>query len=57
MIGSPQDSIVPYSLTEALASGLRVDLYSIDDAGHFLAEDGYDSFPQLLDILLKMAPK
>lgn len=57
VIGSPQDSIVPYSLTEALASGLRVDLYSIDDAGHFLAEDGYDSFPQLLDILLKMAPK
>ena len=54
VIGSPQDLIVPYSLTEALARGLRVDLYSIDDAGHFLAEDGYDSFPQLLDTLLNM---
>ena len=54
VIGSTQDSIVPYSLTEALASELRVDLYSIDDAGHFLAEDGYDSFPKLLDTLLKM---
>jgi hypothetical protein len=54
VIGSPEDSIVPYSLTEALASDLSADLYSIHDAGHFLAEDGYDSFPQLLDTLLKM---
>ena len=57
VIGSPQDPIVPYSLTKALARDLRVDLYSIDDAGHFLAEDGYDSFPQLLDLLLKMTFK
>lgn len=57
VIGSSQDPIVPYSLTEALARGLRVDLYSIDGAGHFLTEDGYDSFPQLLDTLLKMIRK
>ncbi|MBB3139340.1 RBBP9/YdeN family alpha/beta hydrolase [Halomonas organivorans] len=57
VVGSPQDPIVPYSLTEALASDLSADLYSIDGAGHFLAEDGYDSFPQLLDTLLKMTSK
>lgn len=57
VFGSPQDSIVPYSLTERLARDLNADLYSIDGAGHFLAEDGYDTFPQLLDKLLEMTSK
>lgn len=54
IFGSPQDSIVPYILTERLAKELNVNLYSIDGAGHFLAEDGYVDFPELLVTLLKM---
>lgn len=54
VIGSPQDSIVPYSLTKNLANDLASDLYSIDNAGHFLADDGYVTFPQLHDILMQM---
>ena len=57
VIGSPHDPIVPFTLTEALANELSVDLYSIDNAGHFLADDGYDSFPQILATLLKMIAK
>lgn len=54
VIGSPQDSIVPYYLTREVAKYLESNLYSIDDAGHFLADDGYDTFPYLLEILLTM---
>lgn len=54
VFGSPQDSIVPYNLTETLARDLNADLYPIDGAGHFLAKDGYVDFPELLDALLKM---
>lgn len=57
VFGSPQDSIVPYELTESVARDLDADLYPIVGAGHFLADDGYDEFPQLLDELLKMISK
>lgn len=54
MIGSPHDEIVPYGHTEKLAQALGSSLYSIDHAGHFLADDGFTSFPALLAFLRKM---
>jgi len=54
VIGSPQDPIVPFSLTKNLAHNLDARLYSIDDAGHFLADDGYVRFPQLYDVLMQI---
>lgn len=57
IFGSPQDSIVPYILTERLARDLNANLYSIDNAGHFLAEDGYVYFPELLETLLRMTSR
>lgn len=54
VFGSPQDSIVPYDLTKELAKELDSQIYPIDNAGHFLASDGFETFPQLLQILLDM---
>ncbi|MEN6670289.1 alpha/beta hydrolase [Psychrobacter sp. B38] len=53
VFGSPQDPIVPYGLTEKLAKDLGADLQPMIGAGHFLAEDGYNTFPQLLEVLLQ----
>lgn len=54
VIGSPQDSIVPFEFTQDLAQKLNAELYPIMDGGHFLAEEGFESFPALLEILLEM---
>ncbi len=54
VLGSPQDPIVPYTLTEQLAKELESEIYPIDNAGHFLASDGFKTFPKLLQILLNM---
>lgn len=54
VFGSPHDSIVPLALTKQLAKDLESDLYPIDNAGHFLASDGYKTFPKLLEALLNM---
>ena len=54
VIASRQDDIVPYDYSEQLAMSLDASLHSIDGAGHFLGSDGYDEFPQLLDVLQTM---
>ncbi|WP_444946168.1 RBBP9/YdeN family alpha/beta hydrolase [Microbulbifer sp. VTAC004] len=51
VIGSPQDSIVPFYLTEELADQLQATIVSIPDSGHFLASDGFRKFPQLLTVI------
>ncbi|WP_444915562.1 RBBP9/YdeN family alpha/beta hydrolase [Microbulbifer sp. TRSA007] len=48
VLGSPQDSIVPFYLTEELANKLQTTIVSIPNSGHFLASDGYKRFPQVL---------
>lgn len=54
VFGSPQDPIVPYALTKQLAEKLESEIYPIENAGHFLASDGFKIFPKLLQTLLNM---
>lgn len=54
VFASPQDPIVPYSLSEKVAQQLDAKLYPIEHAGHFLSSDGYTRFPALYDVLLRM---
>jgi predicted alpha/beta hydrolase family esterase len=54
LFASPQDSIVPFSYTDSLATQLHAEFYSIEHAGHFLASDGYDEFPIVYDRLMLM---
>lgn len=54
VFGSPQDPIVPYALTEQLAKELDSEIFPIENAGHFLASDGFETFPKLLKVLLSM---
>ncbi|WP_345874856.1 RBBP9/YdeN family alpha/beta hydrolase [Shewanella algae] len=54
VFGSPQDPIVPYALTKQLAKELESEIYPIENAGHFLASDGFETFPKLLKVLLSM---
>ncbi|GAA4956940.1 alpha/beta hydrolase [Halioxenophilus aromaticivorans] len=44
---SPADTIVPFAHSQRLAIGLNAELVEVPKAGHFLAEDGFRTFPQL----------
>lgn len=51
-IASYDDPIVPYALSKELSEQLEVSLISMDKGGHFLADDGYTSFPLLHDLIV-----
>ena len=57
VMASPQDPIVPYAFSQEVVDKFQAKLYPINDAGHFLAENGYDKFPQLLELLLGMTAR
>lgn len=48
VFGSPQDYIVPFDLTEKMAKQLDAKLVIVEEAGHFMQEDGFLTFPALL---------
>ncbi|QES89516.1 RBBP9/YdeN family alpha/beta hydrolase [Rhizosphaericola mali] len=54
VFGSPQDYIVPFSMTQKLANSLEAELISIPNAGHFMQDDGFLVFPQILDVVKKV---
>ena len=51
VIAALDDAIVPFPITQALASSLDAELISIEHGGHFLASDGFSQFPLLLNEL------
>ena len=51
---SDNDSYVPSELSIKLAKHLDIPFTLIPKAGHFLAEDGYTDFPQLVKYLKKI---
>lgn len=51
---SDNDAIVPPEATHRFAESIGVHTQEIKSGGHFLAADGYTSFPALLDIVLTL---
>ncbi|MDE1191787.1 MAG: alpha/beta hydrolase [Arachidicoccus sp.] len=54
VFASPEDYIVPFQLSEKLAKDIKAPLISVPNAGHFMADDGYVSFPELLKEIKKI---
>lgn len=48
VFGSPQDYIVPFEMTKRMAKRLDAKLIEMPDCGHFMEEDGFETFPALL---------
>ena len=48
VFASEQDYIVPFELTKRMAENLEAKLISMPDSGHFMQEDGFNTFPALL---------
>ena len=51
IVASSGDPFVPIDETNALAQLCGAKLHTIEKAGHFLAEDGYTKFGELLNII------
>ncbi len=51
---SLNDDVVDPQLTKKLASSIDAAIYEVEGGGHFLASEGYDSFPQIWDKLQDM---
>lgn len=54
VFGSQEDYIVPFHITEKLASNLNAELISIPNAGHFMQDDGFLEFPPILEVVKKV---
>ena len=52
VFASTKDPFVPILKTKNLSDTLEAKLIQIENAGHFLADDGYSEFPELLNELL-----
>lgn len=51
MVRSDADAFVPTAASDVLAERLKAELHIQPDAGHFLAEDGVQNLPLVLDLL------
>ncbi len=54
IIGALDDSIVPYSKTLEQAERLHSKMITVEKGGHFMASDGFETFPLLLESLQDM---
>lgn len=54
VIASKDDPIVPFPLSQKLAEEIQADFHQTDGCGHFLANDGFTTFPLAYNILVKM---
>jgi hypothetical protein len=57
VIVSTNDTIVPPAHTRRLSRGLDARLLSVENAGHFLASDGFVDLPVAHQALLRMLPQ
>lgn len=53
VIAAPDDSVVPYRFSQALATSLDARFITVEQGNHFLASDGFTEFPQVLAELQK----
>ena len=51
---SLDDSIVPPKKTERLSERIQAELYKVEHAGHFMAQDGFTTFPLIHQVLTGM---
>lgn len=54
VISSPSDSIVDYKYSCELAKQLKAKLITVENGGHFIAQEGFTEFPLVYDELCKM---
>ena len=52
-IYSDNDPFVPYNLLDDFSKKIKSEVHIINNAGHFIEDDGYDKFPELLSIIRK----
>ena len=50
---SKNDPFVPYNLLEEFAKKIKADTNIIENAGHFIVDDGYDKFPELMTAIIE----
>jgi len=55
VFSSTDDVIVDPELSRKLARSLKAEFQVVEGGGHFLASDGYTSFPELWDTLVRVA--
>ncbi|MBI2658514.1 serine hydrolase family protein [Candidatus Woesearchaeota archaeon] len=54
VIGSDNDEYIPIGITKELSQNLGAELKIIHNGGHLNKNSGYDKFPELLDLVLKI---
>ena len=50
---SNNDPFVPYELLEDFPKLINSEVHIINNAGHFIEDDGYNEFPELLSTIIK----
>ncbi|TKI06340.1 RBBP9/YdeN family alpha/beta hydrolase [Martelella alba] len=56
IVRSLNDDVVPPELTATLGRALAAEMYSFPEAGHFRRQDGFMTFPALLELLKRYLP-
>ncbi|MGP7816556.1 RBBP9/YdeN family alpha/beta hydrolase [Niallia sp. 01092] len=54
VIAAKDDGIVPFQLSQNLSKQLDASFYPVEKGGHFLEDDGFNTFPLVYDILKNM---
>ncbi|MBG6245756.1 hydrolase [Candidatus Symbiopectobacterium sp. 'North America'] len=54
VIAAPDDNVVPYRFSQALAKSLDARFITVEQGNHFLASDGFTEFPLVLAELKKV---
>lgn len=57
VIASTNDVLVPLSYTQALAKKIDAPLHTVENAGHFLGQEGFTTLPIVYDLLMDMLRK
>lgn len=54
VVASHNDPVVPFALTKELAQKLDADFIGVDQGGHFMAQDGFTTFPLAYALVQRM---
>ena len=53
IVNSTTDPWVDFEKSKLLAGKLNAEFIAVENAGHFMAKDGYQQFPELLKLILR----